>query len=128
MSVSGADLQDVARRTARVLDAVSDGYPFTDTLLVYKVCGRVFLVVTEDPRDPLITVKIDPAFAGDLVRRDESISPGRYFDKRHWVSVGPGPGVTEDLVESLVQDSYDIVVDSLPRRDRDRIDRHLGGR
>ncbi len=47
MSLSGTGIQDLARRTARGLDAVSEGYPFTDSLLVFKVCGRVFLVVTE---------------------------------------------------------------------------------
>lgn len=126
MSLSGTGIQDLARRTARGLDAVSEGYPFTDSLLVFKVCGRVFLVVTEVPDDPLVTVKIDPAFAEDLVRQHESITLGRYFDKRHWVTIAPGSGITAALVESLVQDSYDTVVDSLPRRDRERIDRLRG--
>lgn len=121
--LGGAEIQDVARRAAQALPEVSTGYPFTDSLLVHKVCGRVFLVVTENPDDPLVTVKADPAFADDLVRRHGTISRGRYFDKRHWVSVGPGTGISAELVESLVHDSYDTVVDRLPRRDRDRVRR-----
>jgi predicted DNA-binding protein (MmcQ/YjbR family) len=85
-------------------------------------------VITEDPDERLITVKVDPSFAETLVRQHESVHPGRYFDKRHWVSVGPGPGITTKLVESLVHDSYDNVVDRLSRQDQNRIDRDLGGR
>ena len=123
MSLDGAGLEEVANRTARALDGVSEGYPFTDSLLVHKVCGRIFLVVNENPDDPLVTVKVDPEDADALVRQHESIGRARYFDKRYWVSVTPGPGVTDSLVEDLVHDSYDTVVARLPRRDRDHLDR-----
>lgn len=35
--------------------------------------------------------------------------PGRHLDKRHWISLGPGPGITERLVTDAVEDSYDLV-------------------
>ena len=119
MSLDGAGLEDAANRAARALDGVTEGYPFTDSLLVHKVCGRVFLVVNENPDDPLVTVKVDPEDADALVREHESVGRARYFDKRHWVSVAPGPGVTASFVTELVHDSYDTVVARLPRRDRD---------
>lgn len=121
MTLSGASLQDLARETARSLAEVTQGYPFTDALLVFKVAGHVFLVVTEDPEEQIITVKVDPLRRDDLTRRYASIQPGRYFDKRHWVSIGAGPGVTTSLVVSLVEDSYDLVVAGLSRRDQHRI-------
>lgn len=114
-----ADIAAVARRATRSLTGVTHGYPLTSGLLVHKVCGRVFLVVTENLDQPLVTVKADPSLAEGLVRQHPTISPGRYFDERHWVSVEPGPGITDQLVESLVQDSYDSVVGALPRRDQD---------
>lgn len=119
MSLDGAGLEDAANRAARALDGVTEGYPFTDSLLVHKVRGRVFLVVNENPDDPLVTVKVDPEDADALVREHESVGRARYFDKRHWVSVAPGPGVTASFVAELVHDSYDTVVARLPRRDRD---------
>lgn len=123
VSLSGPGLEEAANRAARALDRVSEGYPFTDSLLVHKVCGRIFVVVNENPDDPLVTVKVDPEDADAFVRQHESIGRARYFDKRHWVSVTPGPGITETLVEDLVHDSYDTVVARLPRRDRDGLDR-----
>lgn len=111
-------LQDRARETARSLPGVTEGYPFTDTLQVFKVAGRVFLIVTEDPDQPFITVKAEPADVQELVAEHDSVQPGRYLNKRHWITATPGPDITLDLVQALVQDSYDLVVESLPARDR----------
>ncbi|MEU1570688.1 MmcQ/YjbR family DNA-binding protein [Streptomyces collinus] len=118
MSAAGDRLQDTARRAALALADVSHGYPFTPGLDVYKVAGKVFLIVTDDPGEQIITVKCEPEHARAHVRGYASITPGRYLDKRHWISLGPGPGITERLIIDAVEDSYDLAVERLPRRDR----------
>ncbi|MER6160509.1 MmcQ/YjbR family DNA-binding protein [Streptomyces sp. NPDC001868] len=122
MSAAGDRLQDTARQAALALPDVSHGYPFTPGLDVYKVAGKVFLIVTDivtdDPDDQIITVKCEPEHARAQVRGYASITPGRYLDKRHWISLGPGPGITERLVTDAVEDSYDLVAERLPRSDR----------
>ncbi|MFI1358270.1 MmcQ/YjbR family DNA-binding protein [Streptomyces sp. NPDC020898] len=90
----------------------------SNRLDVYKVAGKVFLIVTDDPDEQIITVKCDPEHARALEHRFASIAPGRYLDKRHWISLGPGPGITERLTIDAVEDSYDLVAERLPRRDR----------
>ncbi|MFC9248482.1 MmcQ/YjbR family DNA-binding protein [Streptomyces sp. NPDC057136] len=118
MSAAGDRLQDTARQTALALPGVSHGYPFTPALDVYKVAGKVFLIVTDDPDEQIITVKCEPEHARARVHGYASITPGRYLDKRHWISLGPGPGITKRLVTDAVEDSYDLVVGQLPGRDR----------
>ncbi|WP_426497271.1 MmcQ/YjbR family DNA-binding protein [Streptomyces sp. D54] len=118
MSAAGDQLQDTARQTALALPCVSHGYPFTPALDVYKVAGKVFLIVTDDPDEQIITVKCEPEHARAQVHAHASITPGRYLDKRHWISLGPGPGVTKRLVTDAVEDSYDLAVERLPQRDR----------
>ncbi|MFI1212545.1 MmcQ/YjbR family DNA-binding protein [Streptomyces sp. NPDC020802] len=118
MSAAGDRLQDTARQAALALPDVSHGYPFTPGLDVYKVAGKVFLIVTEDPDDQIITVKCEPEHARAHVRDYASITPGRYLDKRHWISLGPGLGITERLITDAVEDSYALAVVRLPRRDR----------
>ncbi|MEU0947234.1 MmcQ/YjbR family DNA-binding protein [Streptomyces canus] len=83
-----------------------------------KVSSKVFLIVTDDPDEQIITVKCEPEHARAHVRAYASITPGRYLDKRHWISVGAGPGITEQLVTDAVEDSYHLAVERLPRRDR----------
>lgn len=105
----GETLQQTARDTAASLAHVSQGRPFTPHLEVWKVRDKVFLIVTEDdPELQIITVKVDPHHGDALRRAHESITPGHYLDKQHWISVGAGPGVTERLVEDLVQGSYEL--------------------
>ncbi|WP_329296858.1 hypothetical protein [Streptomyces pseudovenezuelae] len=53
--------------------------------------------------------------AGTRLRLDHT---GRCLDKRHWISLGPGPGTTGRLITEAVEDSYDLVAERLPRRDR----------
>jgi predicted DNA-binding protein (MmcQ/YjbR family) len=118
VNAAGDRLQDTARATALALPDVSHGRPFTPELDVYKVAGKVFLIVTDDPDEQIITVKCEPEYARAQERGYASITPGRYLDKRHWISLGPGPGITKRLVTDAVENSYDLVVERLPRRDR----------
>ncbi|MFF4715139.1 MmcQ/YjbR family DNA-binding protein [Streptomyces eurythermus] len=118
MSAAGDHLQDIARKTALALPDVSHSRPFTPRLDVYKVAGKVFLIVTDDPDEQIITVKCEPERARAHVHAHASITPGRYLDKRHWITLGPGPGITKRLITEAVEDSYDLVVERLPRRDR----------
>ena len=107
--MQGEKLQQHARDIAVSLDGVTNGHPFTPHLEVWKVHEKVFLVVTEDdPELQIITVKVDPHQGDALCRDVASISTGRYFDKRHWISIGPGAGVTKRLVEHLMHASYDL--------------------
>lgn len=118
MSAAGDRLQDTARRAALALPGVSHGRPFTPDLDVYKVVGKVFLIVTDDPDEQIITVKCEPDYARAQERDYASITRGRYLDKRHWISLGPGAGITTRLITDAVENSYDLVVEQLPRRDR----------
>lgn len=118
MTLSGEHVQQAARSMADSLPGVSNGRPFTAALDVYKVADKVFLIVTDDPQELIITVKTDPDHGSALRRDYPTISRGRYLDKTHWVSVGAGEGISENLVEDLVDNSYRLVHDSLPRKEQ----------
>ena len=118
MSLTGEQLQKIARATADFLPGVSNGRPFTKNLDVYKVVNKVFLIVTDDPDELIITLKIEPDRASDLQREYLTINRGRYLDKEHWASVGAGTGITRQLIEDLVEGSYQLVRTSLPENDQ----------
>lgn len=109
MPLTGPALQRTAREVAEGLPDVTSGRPFSPTLEVYKVRGKVFLIVTDEDDHRVVTVKAEPA-RGDALRHEHgSITPGQYLDKRHWITVGVGPGITATVVRDLVEDSYDLV-------------------
>ena len=120
MTLSGEQLQQTAHSTADSLPGMSNGRPFTKNLDVYMVVDKVFLIVTDDPDEMIITVEVEPDRASDLRREHPSISRGRYLDKEHWTSVGAGKGITKQLIEGLVEGSYELVRNSLPEKDQPR--------
>lgn len=125
MVMTGQRVQYVARNMANKLPGVTRGRPFAEKLDVYKVAGKVFLIITDDPDERIITVKVEPEDAQHLRQQYESIVAGRYLNKAHWISVGTGRGITAELVEDLVADSYSLVLASVPRRLRpDAADHH----
>ncbi|OBJ83300.1 MmcQ/YjbR family DNA-binding protein [Mycobacterium sp. 1245852.3] len=118
MSLNGEKLHETARSTALALPGVSHGRPFTEQLDVYKVAGKVFLIVTDEPDDPAVTLKAEPEHGRQLQKQHNSITPGRYLNKRHWISVRAGRGVTADLVADLVAHSYHLVLETVPHNRR----------
>lgn len=40
------------------------------------------------------------------------------MNKKHWISVMPGPGINEELIRELVVESYLLVVGGLPKYQR----------
>ncbi|CAL9520037.1 hypothetical protein SUDANB1_03804 [Streptomyces sp. enrichment culture] len=97
MTLTGTRLHQAARRAAEALPGTGRGRPFTEKLDVHKVAGKVFLIVTNDPGERIITVKAEPDQGWRLRDAYPSITSGRYLDKTHWISVGAGPGITTTL-------------------------------
>ncbi|MGW7529250.1 MmcQ/YjbR family DNA-binding protein [Streptomyces sp. NPDC054783] len=74
MPISGEMLQDRARDTTLALSGVSHGRPFTEQLNVYKVAGKVFLIVTDDPDERIVTLKAGPEYGRLLQHEHPSIT------------------------------------------------------
>lgn len=94
-------------------------YPFGPTARVYKVGGKMFALVAEDALK--ITLKCDPALADMLRRKYPAVTPGYYMNKRHWNTVAVDGSIPSAEVAEMVQASYDLVVRSLPKADREAL-------
>ncbi|MDH6164940.1 putative DNA-binding protein (MmcQ/YjbR family) [Variovorax boronicumulans] len=117
-NLSQRQFQPLARKVALSLPDVSHGHPFVEKLDVYKVGDKVFMIVTDDPNEQIITLKADPEQAQSLRDRFDTVTAGRYLDKGHWISVGAGRGITRQLVTELIKTSYRSVVERMSTRDR----------
>lgn len=121
-SLSQRRLQTLAREVAASLPGVSHGRPFVEKLDVYKVGEKIFMIVTDDPDERIITLKTDPDHASALRDHFPAVTFGRYLDKGHWISVGAGRGITPQLITELVKTSYQLVVQTLAVRNRPKKD------
>ena len=78
------------------------------------------------PAATRINLKCDPALAEQLRAVHPQITPGYHMNKRHWnsVAVPREGGLAPKMIRNLIEDSYDLVVSSLPKRDHLLLDWH----
>jgi predicted DNA-binding protein (MmcQ/YjbR family) len=116
--MDGVELHEVAERTAVALPAVTKEQPFGEGAFVYKVVGKMFVMTSELRGQAIVNLKCAPPHGAALVRDHDEITPGWHMNKRHWITIAPGDGIDEQLVEDLVGNAYDLVVQGLPRARR----------
>ena len=101
---------------------VTEEMPFGPVTTVFKVCGKVFALSALD-RTPLqLSLKCEPPLAEQL-RRDhpETIRPGYHLNKRHWNTVLCDGSLPDQMVIDMLEDSYDLVVEKLPKATQARL-------
>lgn len=97
------------------LKGVEETLPFGPDTLVYKVMGKAFALTGLDDDQFQVNLKCDPERAMEL--RDEYpgvIIPGWHMNKKHWNTVYFEQGLGKDFLTSLIDHSYQLVVDGLP--------------
>ena len=76
---------------------VTEGLPFNDTALVFKVAGKMFalLDLSEDSRG--ISLKCDPELAIELREQHTEVTPAWHFNKQHWNGVDINGNDTDNI-------------------------------
>ena len=103
---------------AALPDAVEE-YPFTLTVRVFKVGGKMF-ALTDTDDDP-VRVTLKGTLEDNEIDRAEYpavIRPGDHMNKRHWNTVTLDGTVPEDVLTEMIRASYALVVHGLPRAAR----------
>ncbi|AXB41397.1 MmcQ/YjbR family DNA-binding protein [Amycolatopsis albispora] len=116
--MDGETLLKTAAGHAEGLPGAGLEHPFGPDWEVFKVRGKVFLLMTEVPGRPVVILKSDPEEARALCAQYRNITPGYHMNKRHWITVAGGKAVGGELVRELVTESYRLVVSGLPRARR----------
>lgn len=100
--------------------AVTEGLPFGDDTLVFKVAGKMFLLANlEGPLS--INIKASPEEVIDLIERFPEARPGYHMNKKHWISVDIDYNSDLLRIQSWIDRSYELVVNSLPRKVQEEI-------
>lgn len=116
----GMDLAGL-RRHCLSLPGVAEGRPYGPTVLVMKVHGKVFAIIGDQAAPLTVSLKCEPDLAAALRSTYAAVVPGYHLNKRHWNTVALDGEVPADEVMSWVEDSYDLVVDGLPKAVRSRL-------
>lgn len=115
--MNSKELTSAAAARAEELPGSERENPFGPEWDVYKVRGRVFLLLPIDGTGR-VTLKSHPDDAVALRETFADIVPGYHMNKKHWITLTPGPSREVGLVTELVTESYLLVVEKLPRAQR----------
>ena len=95
----------------------TEHFPFDQDTLVFKVMGKIFALTGLDRPEATANLKCDPEYALELREEyDGKIVPGYHMNKKHWNTVELESALPEKLIRSLIDHSYDLVVNSLTRK------------
>ena len=98
--------------------SVSEGFPFDESTLVFKVGGKMFCLMGLERVPLAINVKCDPERAEELRTEFEGVKPGYHMNKKHWNTVVLESDVTPEQVQGFIDHSYDLVIASLTKKKR----------
>jgi predicted DNA-binding protein (MmcQ/YjbR family) len=87
---------------------VTEGFPFGEDTLVFKVRGRIFALANLDS-EPSVNLKCNPALAIELREKYDSVSPGYHMNKKHWNTVLLDGSIPEAELFTWIDHSYDLV-------------------
>jgi len=99
---------------------VTEHFPFDEVTLVFKVGDKMFALTNLDG-EPSVNLKCAPERAIELREQHSSIIPGYHMNKTHWNTVLMDGTVSDKLIYELVEHSYNLVFESLPKIKRERI-------
>lgn len=108
-----------------------EDFPFGPETSVFKVRSavtggarheaRMFASSTLDPDDFSVSLKCEPALAEQLRAAHPEITGAWHMNKTHWNGVRLDGNLPDEMVRDMVEDSYDLVVAGLSRRQQDQL-------
>lgn len=109
---------------------VTADYPFKGECVWMKVAGKMFALSNVNVMnmegqmiDPFhfINLKCDPDEAVKLREAHSAIAPGWHQSKIHWNTLYMDGSLDDSLLRELIDHSYDTVVNSLTKKQRETL-------
>lgn len=94
---------------------VEEGFPFDNETLVFKVGGKMFLLISLEKQPLHIAVKTNPEWSETLRAQYAQITGAYHMNKTHWNSLELD-GLNRALVLELIDHSYDLIFKSLTKK------------
>ncbi len=95
---------------------VSEGQPFGDDVIVYKVLNKVFMLMNfETPFQ--ISLKCDPELAIELRERYNAIKPAYHMNKTHWNTIDVDSSVPLKVILEMIDHSYYLVIKKFTKKE-----------
>ena len=88
---------------------VEECLPFGPDTLVFKVGGKIFLLVSLDAQPLQFNAKCDPDRAVELRDQYECVQPGYHMNKQHWNTIIVDNTLSHKQLKEMIDHSYELV-------------------
>lgn len=105
------------------LPDVTEDFPFDESVLVFRVGGKIFALTNIDSRPLTVNLKCEPERALELRASYACVQPGWHMNKKHWNTVTCDGSVGRNTLLEWVDHSWDRVVATLPAAQRAKLKR-----
>ncbi|WP_028278534.1 MmcQ/YjbR family DNA-binding protein [Arthrobacter sp. H5] len=114
------------QKTCLDLPGAFEDFPFGPEASVFKVRAaggpaKMFALADLDHPKLSVSLKCEPALAEQLRAAHPEIAGAYHMNKTHWNGVDCTGNLLDDMIRDMIEDSYDLVVASLTRRDREAL-------
>jgi predicted DNA-binding protein (MmcQ/YjbR family) len=106
-----------AREYCLSLPQVTEDFPFDETTLVFRIGRKIFAMLDLENTEWFV-LKCQPEYAIELRERYPDIAPAWHMNKKHWNQLNLYGNLPDDLVQALIQHSYDEVVKKMSKKQR----------
>ncbi len=105
-----------ARQYCLSLKNVTEGLPFGDDFLVFKVEEKMFALISLDGNEPRITLKCHPDFTDELRDHFSAVEPAWHFNKKYWNTIFLDRDMSREDICHWISHSYWEVIAKLPKK------------
>jgi predicted DNA-binding protein (MmcQ/YjbR family) len=106
---------DALREHCLSLPGTAETFPFGPNTSVFKVAEKMFALSQLGADSLRVSLKCEPELAEALRATHAAVLPGYHLNKRHWNTVIIDGSLPGEAIREMIEDSYDLVVSSLPR-------------
>jgi len=122
---------DALRKICLSFPGAYEDYPFGPETAVFKVRahvagggrneGKVFALSSMNARDGYVNLKCEPGLAVQLRAAHPEITGAWHMNKTHWNGVQLNGALPDGMIRDMVEDSYDLVVAGLNRKQQEQL-------
>jgi len=88
---------------------IIEDLPFDEFVLVFKVNGRIFILIMTEAHPLTINLKCDPERAIELREKYAAVAPGYHMNKKHWNTVTLDGTIPPRDIFAMIDHSYELV-------------------
>lgn len=102
-------------------NSVEESFPFDSNTLVFKVGGKIFMLLSL-VSDPIqFNLKCDPEKAVELRETYSSVLPGYHMSKKHWNTIIYDGTIRDSIIKEWIDHSYTLVFSSLSKKIKEQL-------